>query len=326
MRVIFDTDPGNGFPGADIDDGLALGLILSSPELTLEAVTVVGGNTAVEQGVLSGLHMLDIAGADVPLFAGSTRPILEDPAKWRPVLDGFGKAADVIPIWQDIARPRPTTRAHSERAAEAIVRMVNEAPGEITIIAVGPLTNVAEAILLDPDLPSKVDQIAIMGGGFALRQHLQEMNFGYDPEAAHIVLTSGADILLVPLDATLKTYLTLTDNARLTASPKALTHYLGATTDPWIRYVGQMNQRTGCPLHDPLAVAALLRPDLVTIETMQVDVELAGTLTRGRSVAWRQSRTGLTGGKQLHDGNPIRVAVDVDNDAFVSFLIDRLLG
>jgi len=326
MRVILDADPGNGFPGSDIDDGLALGLILSSPRFKLEALTIVGGNTAVEMGVRSGLAMLEAAGAEVPVYAGSTRPILEDCAPWRQTLDGFGKAPEVAAMWADIAPPQPKGAARPERAADAIVRIVNDAPGEITIIAVGPLTNVAQAILLDPMLPQKVKRIAIMGGGFARWHTLQEMNFGYDPEAARIVVTSGADILLIPLDATMKTYLTLEENARLKSALKPLPRLLGETCDPWIRYVGAMNNRVGCPLHDPLVVASLLDPSLVTIEKMHVDVELAGHLTRGRSVSWQPHRTALTGGKPLHTLKPIDVAVDVDNEAFVKMLIEQLLA
>lgn len=325
MRVILDTDPGNGFPGADIDDGLALGLILASPEFSLEAVTIVGGNTAVERGVASARHMLALAGSKVPVFAGSPRAIVEDSAIWRARLDGFGLEPGVALLWAEVAQPAPAI-AEPEHAASAIARIVDEHPGEVTIIAVGPLTNVAEAMLLDPELPRKVKQLAIMGGGFALFKHLQEMNFGYDPEAAHIVLACGAPTLLVPLDATLKTSFRLADNDRLKDASSPLTRFLAATADPWIRYLGRAKGVDGCPLHDPLAVAALLQRDLVTIENAIVDVELQGTLTRGRSVAWAAHRTALTGTKRLPDHAPIEVATNVDNAEFVEFLVTRLRG
>ena len=326
MRVILDCDPGNGFPGADIDDGLALGLILASPELQLEAVTVVGGNTAVGMGIRSALRMLELAGVDVPVFAGSARPIMEDHAVWRERLDGFGKTPATAKLWARVTQPEPKTRIQSEKAASALVRLVDAHAGDITIIAVGPLTNLAEAILLDPELPKKVNRLVIMGGAFAMWHVLQEMNFGYDPDAAHIVVTSGARITLIPLDATMKTYLRLDQNSRLSQAKGSLARFLGDTCEPWIRYIGEANDRDGCALHDPLAVATLIDPSVVTLEQMRVDVETAGPLTRGRSISWRPHRTALFGTKRLHELDPIDVAVDADNDRFVKLLLERLTG
>lgn len=325
MRVIFDTDPGNGFPGSDIDDGLALGLILQSPELQLEAVTIVGGNTPVEWGERAGLAMLELAGKDIPVYLGSARPILEDPAPWRAELDGRGEIEPAVSLWKGIEPPKPSGRAQAEHAANAIVRLVNETPGEFTIIAVGPLTNVAQAILLDPELPKKVQHIVIMGGGFGIWHNLQELNFCYDPEAAKIVITSGARIMLVPLDTTLKTYLTLDQNDQLKRSEKPFTRFLGETCDPWIRWIADRSGRDGCALHDPLAVAALLDPSLVTLDRVRVDVELGGQLTRGRPVSWHPEKVDLKEAMRLHALEPIDVAVGVDNDAFVRLMLDRLL-
>ena len=325
MRVIFDTDPGNGFPATDIDDGLALGLLLNRPEVTREAVTIVGGNTPVERGQRSALAMLDLAGSQVPVFAGSRRPILEDQTIWRRELDGRGATGLAGDLWRDVALPEPSRAIETERAADAIVRLVDQAPGALTIVAVGPLTNVATAMLLDPDLPRKVARIVVMGGNFGVRHQLQELNFGYDPEAARIVLTSGAAVTLVPLDTTLKTFLTLADNDRLVRSGRALTRFLGITSEPWIRWIASREGRDGCALHDPLAVAALLVPSLVTLERVRVDVELGGGLTRGRAVSWDPGDSSLKEGLHLHAIEPIAVATGVDNDRFVRFLLDRLL-
>lgn len=326
MRVIFDTDPGNGFPGSDIDDGLALGLLLKSREFQLEAVTIVGGNTPVAWGERSGLHILELAGSTAPVYLGSTRPMLEDASVWRKALDGRAHNESTAKLWQGIEQPRPERHAEAERAANAIVRVVNDNPGEITIIAVGPLTNVAEAILLDPTLPQKVARIAIMGGGFGVWHNLQELNFCYDPEAARIVVTSGARITLVPLDTTLKTFLTLGQNERLKASDQPLTRFLGETCEPWIRWIANHHDRDGCALHDPLVVAALLDPSLVTLDHVRVDVELAGRLTRGRAVSWWPETADLKENMTLHQLDPIEVATGVNNDAFVDLLLGRLLA
>jgi inosine-uridine nucleoside N-ribohydrolase len=325
VKVILDCDPGNGFPGADIDDGLALGLILRSPELELLAVTVVAGNVPVDMGVRSGLAVLETAGADTPLYRGAERPLLEDPAPWRAHMEGRGRSELAASMWTGIGSPRPTRKATPGGAAEAIIRLVDQHPGEVTIIAVGPLTNVASAILLDPELPRKVARFVIMGGGFGVPNKPQELNFGYDPEAARIVVTAGAPTTLVPLDTTLKTGLTLTENARLTASSDPLANMLGRTCEPWIKYISATRKRTGCALHDPLAVAVILDPSLVTISTVPVDVELVGRLTRGRPVSWVVNDPSPNAGLRLPDVKPIDVAVDVRNDAFVELMMKRLL-
>jgi inosine-uridine nucleoside N-ribohydrolase len=219
----------------------------------------------------------------------------------------------------------PATLGRSD-AAETIVRLVNENPGEITIIAVGPLTNVAQAMLIDPDLPRKVKRISIMGGTFAVPHRVEELNFGYDPEAARIVCTSGAPITLVPIDVTLTTNMTLADNAKLVAAPSRLAKFLGETTDPWIRYITTVRSpdRTGCALHDPLAVALLLDPSLVTCDHVCVDVELHGRVTRGRAVSWRPEDPMPSRGMNLPKLPPIDVVMTANNPPFVALMLDHL--
>jgi inosine-uridine nucleoside N-ribohydrolase len=326
MLVILDCDPGNGIPGSDIDDGLALGLILRSKEMELRAITIVGGNTSMEHGVASAHALLEAAGARVPVHPGAPRPLIENQANWRRELDGRGQREPAIGFWQGVPSPRPVADPGHADAAETIVRLVNAAPGEVAIIAVGPLTNVARAMLIDPDLPGKVRHISIMGGAFAVLHRVEELNFGYDPEAARIVVTSGAPIALVPLDTTLTTNLTLQDNARLTAASSPLAQFLGKTTEPWIRFVAATRNREGCPLHDPLAVALLLDPSLVSRDRVCVDVELHGRLTRGRPVSWRPEDPMPARGIVLPQVTPIDVVVGVRNAPFVEMMLARLMA
>ncbi len=326
MRMILDCDPGNGVPGSDVDDGLALGLILRSPEFEMEAVTVVGGNTAVDVGTPAGLAVLEAAGSSVPLYRGASRPLAEDPAPWRASLDGRRTVEPAVSVYRGTSYPAPTRRPAPGSAAEAIVNSVNAHPGEVTIAAVGPLTNVAQAILIDPDLPRKVRQIAIMGGAFNVWHRPQELNVCYDPEAAHIVVTCGAPVVMVPLDTTLRTGMARDDVERLIASADPLAHYLGVTSDPWLRWVGAVRNRASFPLHDPLAVAVLLERGFVTVERAHVDIELVGRLTRGRPVSWRPGDPFSSCGLRLPEVPQIEIVTDVDNDAFKAFLMDRLLG
>ncbi len=326
MRLILDCDPGNGIPGADIDDGLALGLALRSPEIELEAVTVVAGNVPVDRGVECALEVLEAAGAEhVPVHRGAARPLLQDPAGWRARLDDRRYDRLAQELWREV-RPTGSRRAaHGTAAAHALVDRVNERPGEITVVAVGPLTNVATAMLLDPGWGEKVARVVVMGGAFDRPNTLQELNAAYDPEATHLVFTSSAPLLVVPLDVTMRTFLRLTDVDRLDAAGTPLGTYLGRTVRPWVAWLAERFGRDGCPLHDPLALAAVLDPGVITTRTACVDIELHGTLTRGRTVAWDgDDEETLQSGLHLPEVRAATVADGVDNDRFLPLLLDRL--
>ncbi len=323
MRIILDTDPGNGVPGADIDDALALALALRSPELELEAITVVAGNVPVDRGVQSALETLEAAGVTgVPVHRGAARPLLEDPAAWRARLDGRRDERMAQRLWRDVPTRRTTLTPHPTPAAQALVDRVNERPGEITVVAIGPLTNIATAMTIDPGWPGKVARLVIMGGAFDLPNVLHELNAAYDPEATRVVLASGAPMLIVPLDVTTRTFMRTSDVDRLDAARTPLAAYLGQTVRPWITWLAERFGADGCALHDPLALATLLDPGVITTRAASVDVELHGKLTRGRTVAWDPLL--LRGDLDLPERRPVLIADDVDNDRFMPLLLDRL--
>jgi inosine-uridine nucleoside N-ribohydrolase len=210
-------------------------------------------------------------------------------------------------------------------ASRVLVDAVDASPGEITVLAIGPLTNLATAILLDPDWPRKVKQVVWMGGAFNLPTILQELNAAYDPEATHLLLTSAAPLTVVPLDVTLWTYMHLDDVDRLEAAGTPLARYLGRTVRPWVSWLAERFGRDGCPLHDPLAMAALLDPQVIRTRPLTADIELAGRLTRGRTVAWdpNDDET-LQVVLNLPDARPVHVAHEVDNARFMPLLMDLL--
>ncbi|MFC4562264.1 nucleoside hydrolase [Nocardiopsis mangrovi] len=324
MRVIIDCDPGNTIPASDIDDGLALGLALAAPSITLEAVTVVAGNTPRDVGVAVARDLLDRAGArDVPVLPGAAAPLVEDPAPWRADLDGRHDTEAARELWKGIAAIPPADGGPPV-AAQEIVRRVAASPGEVHLVAVGPLTNVAHALRLRPQLAGELASLTIMGGAFAVPDMFQELNFGYDPEAAQAVLTSGAPITLVPFDVTRLTSFTLADVDSLSGAGPLADH-LAATTRPWVRWVSQARGLPGCHLHDPLAVAVLLDPGLATRRRVRVGVELRGTLTRARPIAWDPGgRTARATGLTIPDIPPIDVLDTVDNARLVACLVDTL--
>lgn len=323
MRMILDTDPGNGVPGADVDDGLAIGLALRSPEIELEAITVVAGNVSVDRGVRSALEVLQVAGAThVPVHRGAARPLMQDPTAWRKRLDGRRDEESARRHWQHVRTAGATVAADPTPAAQVLVDRVNERPGEITVLAIGPLTNIATAMMVDPEWSQKLKQLVIMGGAFDVRNVLHELNAAYDPEATHIVLNSGAPLLIVPLDVTTRTFMRLGDVDRLDAAGTPLATYLGHTARPWITWLAERFGEDGCALHDPLALAALLDPRVIGTRTAYVDVELRGRLTRGRMVAWDDEL--LRGDLELPDIPPVMIADRVDNDLFMPLLLERL--
>lgn len=327
-RLIIDTDPGNGVPGADIDDGLAIGLALRSAEVKLEAITVVGGNVPVDQGVECALAILEAAGeSSVPVHAGAARPLVQDPVHWRNRLNLRRDDPAAQRLWDGLRPPAGRSAlADPTPAAHALVQRVNEAPGEITVVAIGPLTNVATAMLLDPQWANKVKQLVMMVGAFDMPNVLHELNAAFDPEATHLVMSSAAPALLIPLDVTTRTYMRLSDVDQLDRAGTPLAAFLGRTCRPWVTWLAESYGLDGCALHDPLAVACVLDPGLVTTRSASVGVELHGTLTRGRMVAWDPADAFvLEAGLQLPTAiRPVAIATDVDNERFMPLLVERL--
>jgi inosine-uridine nucleoside N-ribohydrolase len=328
VRLIIDTDPGNGYAGADVDDALAIALALRSPEVELLAITVVAGNVPVDRGVQGALEVLEAAGClHIPVHRGADRPLMQDPRAWRALLDTRRDDREAQRLWADPDPPAAGRKpARDPRpAAQVLVDLVDANPGEITVLAIGPLTNVATAMLLDRDWQHKVARIVWMGGAFELPDVLQELNAAYDPEAAHLVLTSAAPLLVVPLDVTLRTNLNFAEIDRLENAGTPLTAYLARSVRPWAAWLASRFGRDGCHLHDPLALAALLDPAVISTRLRSADIELSGRLTRGRTVAWDSTNPELLQVVvPLHEARFVDIAYEVDNGRFMPFLLDRL--
>ncbi|HXN27276.1 MAG TPA: nucleoside hydrolase, partial [Candidatus Acidoferrales bacterium] len=189
-RIIIDTDPG-------IDDAMAIFLALRSPELKVEAITPVAGNVPLELTLPNALRLVEIAGrTDVPVAAGASHPLLRRLATAGHVHGVNGLAG--------VDFPEPKIKPVRETAPEIIRRIVRESPGEITVVAVGPLTNIALALRADPELASMIPVIAIMGGSLSggNMTPAAEFNLYVDPEAARIVFDANIPLTMVGLDVT----------------------------------------------------------------------------------------------------------------------------
>jgi inosine-uridine nucleoside N-ribohydrolase len=325
-RIILDTDPSAGVPGADVDDVLAIAFALGCPEIRIEALTVVAGNVELAEAVPSALLALDRLGRpDVPVYPGAAQALVRERAEIAEFLRGRRDDALAHELWREVPRPASARTARPGRAAEVIVETVLAAPGEITLVPIGPLTNVATALLLEPRVATSVRRIVFMGGHLRASHPAAsavEFNVGNDPEAAHVVLRSGAPLTMVGLDVTTRTHLTLEQLAAVTASGTPAARFIQQITAPWIRFVQARRGIPGCWLHDPLAVAAVVDPAVIGVERAEVGVELRGEATYGQTIGRPLDGSGRGAGLRPSRGGPVDVATSVDDPRFM----DRFLS
>ncbi|AKJ42722.1 nucleoside hydrolase [Pragia fontium] len=323
MRLIIDCDPGNGVAGANVDDGLALALAIAAPDISLELITTVAGNTASTVGFSVARSMVERLGLDIPVRRGASQALVEPAAPWRDRLDHGAERSGLIDLWRGV--PAPSIAPYeAPAAAHAIGELICNNPGEITLVAIGPLTNIAHAIQLYPEMVNAVAEIVIMGGVFNVEGYIKDTNFGIDPEAAHVVLTSGANITLVPMDATVQTQMLHQDLDRIAEINTPLSEFLVETIRPWIDYSIQTRKLPGCWIHDVLVVAWLLDHRVATTVTRYVDVALEGVLTRGTTWQRDPHNLRLDVGIAPPQGKPVTVLKNVDNQKLLSIIHHNL--
>ena len=305
--VIIDTDPG-------IDDAIAIALACASPEINLLGVTTVGGNTGIENTTGNALRLLHLFGRDdVPVAAGAARALAFEADLGDPSIHGQGGLGGVV-------LPLPDGGPDPRGAVGLLTELVESHPEPITLIAIGPLTNVALFAATRPDVYAKLDRLVIMGGGVHITGNhtpTGEFNIWFDPEAAARVFSAGVEVTMVGLDVTHKAMFAGTDWAPLRgadAGPvaKAVTGMI----DFYGTFYLSQNGSDATAQHDSLAVAAVVKPELVTTQNCWVGVETAGNLTRGMTVA---DLKGVWG----HAPNT-HVALDVDVPAFIDLLVGRI--
>ncbi len=307
IPVIIDTDPG-------IDDALALMLAFSSPELDVRAVTTVGGNSGLAhttENALRLLHLLDRndvpvgAGADVPLVRRDSAP---DPTTHG--VDGFG----------GVVLPHAPREADVLSAVELMVQVIESSQTPVTLIALGPLTNVAVLIAAFPRTAAKLERIVLMGGGARVIGNMTpaaEFNIWYDPDAAARVFGAGIPVTMVGLDVTHQAVTAPEDWDGLRGGGKVAEAVL-AMVEFYTAYYLKVSGSSSTAQHDSLAVAAVIDPSLVTTHALYVDVECSGPLTRGMTVVDVDDISKLTPNAD--------VALEVDAAAFNRLLIERVVA
>ncbi|WP_045311833.1 nucleoside hydrolase [Lentzea aerocolonigenes] len=269
MRIIVDADPG-------IDDALALYYLRARPDAEIVAIGTVHGNVPVEQATANALRLTERLGIKAPVAKGAARPLAQPLMTAENVHgeDGLGGHAG----------DEPTTAHTNESAAEQLARLARTNPGELNLLAIGPLTNVALALQIEPQLPRLIDKVVIMGGALNVPGNITsyaEANFWHDPEAADLVLQAGfEDLTIVGLDVTMASH---APGEWLEALPPH--NYARKILGFYADFYGSFLGRTGFVPHDPLAAAIMLDPDLATYTEDRFAIELTGRYTRGALVA-----------------------------------------
>jgi len=301
--VFLDCDTG-------IDDALALAYLLAEPTVELVGVATVSGNVDATQGARNTLDLLHLAGCDdVPVAVGEIQPMVGKYTGAVPYIHGANGVGDVV-------LPRAERSPVAATGPELLITAARKHPGALRVVAIAPLTNLATALQLEPELPTMVHSVTIMGGAMDTEGNVTpvaEANIWNDPEAAKMVLDAGWSITLVPLDVTKQHVLTEPDRQRLLGSDDVLLHSLGQILDLYFDfYVTKYGERM-CALHDPLA--AVIAADAITtvddIVTGSLDVALTGD-ERGRTIH-----------TATDDGGPIRVVLSTVQDV-APLLMDKL--
>lgn len=305
-RIIIDTDPGQ-------DDAVAILLALASPELKVESITTVAGNVPLSQTTKNACALLELAGReDVPVYAGAARPLYKAPISAEHVHGETGMAGANL--------PEPHLRARSVDAATHIIDVLRKEPaGTITLVCLGPMTNLAHALTHAPDIAPKIAHLVAMGGAQREGGNITptaEFNFFVDPHAAKIVMAAGIPTTLLPLDVTHRAIATSRRLAPIadlkTPVGDMVVRMLGAED----RFEKMKYGWEGGALHDPMTIGWLLRPDLFSGRECNVEIEVESPLCLGQSVVdlWK-----------VTNRPPNALWIDnVDSDAFYTLLMERL--
>jgi purine nucleosidase len=312
VKILLDCDTG-------IDDAITLlflASLIKTGDVELAGVGTVHGNVAPDTGALNTLRILELTGiGNVPVAVGAARPMAQDVHyAWEfHGADGLGETR----------MPAPRGGPVDASAPEQIVRLARAHPGELTLVAIGPLTNLGVALLLEPRLPELIREVVIMGGAFAHPGNITthaEANIWHDPEAADLVFSAGWPIVLVPLDATHPTAVDTGWLDRLAAANTEVTRFANGILDFYVTAYTPILGRRGCVIHDALAAMVAVEPGLGDYSVRPVHVELRGERTRGATLWDARTVPGATARRD------VKVLARSDVAAFQDRLLAAVLS
>ncbi|XP_010314790.1 probable uridine nucleosidase 2 isoform X2 [Solanum lycopersicum] len=306
-KIIIDTDPG-------IDDAIAIFVALQSPEIEVIGLTTIFGNVQTTLSTRNALHLLEIAGrTDIPVAEGSHVTITEG-VKLQS--SGYVHGADGLGN-QNISPPKG--KAIEQTAAEFLIQQTSLYPGKVTVVALGPLTNIALAIQLDPEFFKNVGQVVVLGGAFAVNGNIFK-----DPTAADIVFTSGADVLAVGLNITHQVVLTDSHRGELAKSNGKFAKYLSKLLDVYFDYHNTAYSTRGVFLHDPTALLAAVNPSLLTYSEGVVRVQTVG-ITKGLTIFYNKQKR-FVEVTEWSEKPIVKVAATVDAPKVIELVMTRLVN
>lgn len=273
-HIILDTDPG-------IDDSLAILLALASPEIVLDGISTIHGNASTERVTTNALSILELAKAGhVPVYKGCDLPLVQ-PSLLSPEThgdSGLGYAKLSAPLGQ----------AQAQHGSDFLIDQIMSKPGEITLVAIGPLTNVAMAIRKEPRIVQNVKEVFIMGGAIRHQGNttaLAEYNTYVDPHAAHIVFHSGMPMILTPLDVTYQCIFTTDDLNRLLKIDSPITKFIADATRFYMEFHDEYQKIDGCVINDPMTLALTFMPEICDYQDLYVDVDISTGVGLGNTFA-----------------------------------------
>jgi purine nucleosidase len=304
-RVIVDTDPG-------IDDALAILLLAASPEISLEAITVTHGNTTVAKCASNALQLVELAGlTHVPVAIGASTPLVRELGIAEETHGDGGMGYAVLPA--------STTQLHPKHAVDLIIELIHKYPNEITLLCIGPMTNLALAMRRDPSIIPLVKRVVSMAGTVHYPGNAtpsSEYNVFCDPHAYDIVVRAGFDLTVVPLDVTYQCLFQKKHIARMTSARPEIFDFIDDSTRFYMEFHDEYQNIDGCAINDPLAAAFLIRPDLVELVDYHMTVELSGKHAK--------AKTSVDHFKAMGFEPNTKVAMKVNVDAFMDFFIERI--
>jgi purine nucleosidase len=302
-RIIVDTDPG-------VDDALAILLALASPEIKLEALTTTQGNVTLEKATRNALSVLELCHAHIPVARGSLLPLVQP---LRASADVHGESGI-----GNSSLPEPETQVVTKHAVDYLIERVLAEPNEISIFPIGPLTNIAMAIRKEPRFAKAVKELVIMGGAILEHGNMTpqaEFNIYVDPHAAHIVFHSGIPITLIPLDVTHQCLLQQEHVDRLTQISSPISRFISDAMEVYLDASFTLGYE-GSSLHDPLTLATIIAPRLLTLKEYYVDVDISGGVSMGKTFADIPNL--------LKKPANMKVAMGVQGEKFIELFLQRM--
>lgn len=304
-HIILDTDPG-------IDDAYAILLALASPEIVIDGIVSIHGNASTKDTARNALAILELANAShIPVYKGCDVPLVKAPLLSPETHGDTGLGYAKL--------PDPQTQPREEFGSDYLIEQIMAHPGEITLVCIGPLTNIALAIRKEPRIVKNVKEVFIMGG--ALRHEgntteQAEYNIYVDPHAAHVVFHSGMPITLTPLDVTYQCIFTKNDLNRLMKIDSPITKFIEESSRFYMQFHDDYQKIDGCVINDPLTLALTFMPEICEYRDLYVDVDISTGVGLGNTFA------------DFYNYNKrpanMKVALGVDQRKFMELFLERI--